>query len=79
MGADPNAEEATLLPTSPRSVESCFRLGIDPLDLQFHPVPWYRRQGEDEDIAKIRYEKCEAVRQVRISCNPYVQKSIASA
>lgn len=63
---DPNAEESSLIPSSPRSVESCFLLGIDPIELQFHPVSWYRRQGEDEDIARIRYEKCEGVRQERM-------------
>ncbi|KAF5839745.1 hypothetical protein DUNSADRAFT_18746 [Dunaliella salina] len=31
---DPNAPEQALIPTSPRSVQACFRLGVDPVDLQ---------------------------------------------
>mmetsp|Transcript_36136 Transcript_36136/g.80419 ORF Transcript_36136/g.80419 Transcript_36136/m.80419 type:complete len:530 (-) Transcript_36136:827-2416(-) len=63
---DPNAPETALIPSSPRSVEACFRLGIDPIELQFHPIQWYTRPGEDEDIARIRYEKNEHVRQERL-------------
>ena len=65
FAADPTAPEYALIPSSPRSVESCFRLGIDPIELQFHPVEWYKRAGEDDDIAQIRYERNENVRQVR--------------
>jgi len=63
---DPNAPEYTLIPSSPRSVEACFRLGIDPLELQFHPIEYYRRPLEDLDIAQIRYERNEQVRQERV-------------
>ena len=66
--ADPNAPEYTLIPSSPRSVEACFRLGIDPLELQFHPIEYYRRPLEDLDIAQIRYERNEQVRQVTMTC-----------
>eukprot|EP00798_Chlamydomonas_sp_ICE-L_P017638 gene17640-23981_t len=60
---DPNSEETSLIPSSPRSVQACFKLGIDPLELQYHPATWYRRPAEDEDISQLRYEKCEGVRQ----------------
>jgi hypothetical protein len=66
MSTDPNAPEYALIPTSPRSVEACFRLGIDPIELQFHPIDYYQRAGEDHDIAQIRYERNEHVRQVRL-------------
>ena len=62
--SDPNAPEYALIPSSPRSVEACFRLGIDPLELQFHPIEHYKRPLEDIDIAQIRYERNEQVRQV---------------
>lgn len=64
---DPNAPEQALIPNSPRSIEACFRLGIDPVELQFHPIEFYRRVGEDEEVAEIRYEKCENSRQERIA------------
>lgn len=63
---DPNAPEQALIPNSPRSVEACFRLGIDPVELQFHPIEYYQRVGEDHEVAEIRYEKCENARQERI-------------
>lgn len=63
---DPNAPEMSLIPTSPRSVESCFRLGIDPLELQFHPIVFYKYTGDTDEIAKLRFEKNEQVRQERI-------------
>lgn len=63
---DPNAPETSLIPSSPRSVEACFRLGIDPVELQFQPPEFFRRAGEDDDIARLRYEKNEGVRQDRV-------------
>ena len=58
---DPNAPEQALIPTSPRSVESCFRLGVDPLELQFHPIAFYKYTGDTDEIARIRYDKHEQV------------------
>ncbi|KAG1681357.1 hypothetical protein FOA52_007405 [Chlamydomonas sp. UWO 241] len=63
---DPSAPESALIPTSPRSVEACLRLGVDPIELQFHPVSFFKRPMEDPDVTKLRFEKNEAVRQVRI-------------
>lgn len=65
MAADPHAPEQALIPSSPRSVEACFRLGVDPVDLQYHPPPWYKRKDDaDEEVSRLRYERNEAVRQV---------------
>ena len=64
--ADPNALESSLVPTSPRSVEACFRLGLDPVEMQFHPLTFYKRAGEDEDCSRVRFERNEAVRQVML-------------
>ncbi|GLI68915.1 hypothetical protein VaNZ11_013335 [Volvox africanus] len=63
---DPNAPEQALIPTSPRSVEACFRLGVDPIELQFHPIAYYKYTGDTDEIARIRYEKNEQVRRERI-------------
>ncbi|KAG2495718.1 hypothetical protein HYH03_006318 [Edaphochlamys debaryana] len=63
---DPNAPEAALIPTSPRSVEACFRLGVDPIELQFHPIAFYKYAGDTDEIARLRYEKNEQVRRERI-------------
>ncbi|KAF5839744.1 hypothetical protein DUNSADRAFT_18746 [Dunaliella salina] len=64
---DPNAPEQALIPTSPRSVQACFRLGVDPVDLQFHPVHWYKQKEDaDEEVTRLRYERYEAVRQERL-------------
>eukprot|EP00798_Chlamydomonas_sp_ICE-L_P007903 gene7903-1115_t len=63
---DPNSDETSLIPTSPRSVQACFNLGIDPIELQYHPASWYARPAEDEDLSKLRYELSEGVRQERM-------------
>ncbi|PNH02193.1 hypothetical protein TSOC_011856, partial [Tetrabaena socialis] len=63
---DPNAPEQALIPSSPRSVESCFRLGVDPLELQYHPIAFYKYTGDTDEIAKLRYEKNEQVRRERV-------------
>ncbi|MEW5317729.1 MAG: hypothetical protein WDW38_009006 [Sanguina aurantia] len=64
--SDPTSPESQLIPTSPRSVEACFRLGIDPVEIQFRPASLYRRNGEDDSIAQMRYERSEQFRQDRI-------------
>ncbi len=68
MFADPTAPEQVLIPSSPRSVEACFRLGIDPVDLQYHPPAWYKRKEDaDDEVSQLRYERNEAVRQVCVT------------
>lgn len=73
---DPSSPESQLIPNSPRSVEACFRLGIDPIDLQYHPMEHYQRVGEDIEVAEIRYEKSENVRQERIRSLIDARKSL---
>ncbi|KAL6765170.1 hypothetical protein V8C86DRAFT_2462450 [Haematococcus lacustris] len=64
---DPNADEQALVPSSPRSVEACFRLGLDPHDLQYHPVKWYaKKEDVDSDVTHARFERFEYVRQERL-------------
>ncbi|KAJ9526547.1 hypothetical protein QJQ45_017698 [Haematococcus lacustris] len=64
---DPNADEQALVPSSPRSVEACFRLGLDPHDLQYHPVKWYaKKEDVDGDVTHARFERFEYVRQERL-------------
>jgi hypothetical protein len=66
--ADPtgSAADSSLIPTSPRSVQSCLVLGIDPTDLAFRPANFYRRFGEDMDVSQLRFERNERVRQERL-------------
>ncbi len=61
-----SASESSLIPTSPRSVQACLVLGIDPLELVFRPLNFYRRPNEDEDVSQLRAEKNEQVRQERL-------------
>lgn len=62
---EPARPEAQLIPTSPRSVEACFRLGLDPLELAFKPLAAFKRPGEPTEMAQKRFEHQEHLRQVR--------------
>lgn len=48
--ADPRAL-GSLEPTSPRSVEACLRLGIEPASLQFRPLETFQLSREAGDLA----------------------------
>jgi hypothetical protein len=63
--ADPAVPEVHLIPTSPRSIEACFRLGIDPIELQYKPAKHFQRPGESGELADMRYSHHETLRQVR--------------
>ena len=63
-GGEPARPEATLVPTSPRSVEACFRLGLDPLYLASRPLAAFKRAGEPPELAQRRHQHHEALRQV---------------
>lgn len=52
-----------LIPTSPKSIEACFRLGIDPLELAFKPVAALRKGGESDELAELRFQHHEQLRQ----------------
>jgi hypothetical protein len=66
MGAEgePSRPESALIPTSPRSVEACFRLGLDPLDLVYRPLSYFKRPGELQELTAKRHAHHEALRQV---------------
>eukprot|EP00210_Caulerpa_lentillifera_P000637 g616.t1 len=50
------------IPTSPRSIEACLRLGIDPIDLVHKPLVVFQQHDADTDIAQFRYEQSEQLR-----------------
>ena len=63
--ADPSGE-GSLEPTSPRSVEACLRLGIEPCELHFMPMAVFIARFREADLAEIAYTHHETVRQVCI-------------
>jgi hypothetical protein len=56
-----------LLPTSPKSIEACFRLGIDPLELAFKPATAFKKPGESDELVNMRLQHHEQLRQVRMA------------
>ena len=58
---DPGGER--LLPTSPRSVEACLRLGIDPDTLAPRPLEYYLLRERNPDLAQLAFEHEERQRQ----------------
>lgn len=61
--ADPSGR-GSLEPTSPRSVEACLRLGIEPSELHFMPMDVFLARFKESDLAEIAYSHHETVRQV---------------
>ena len=55
----------SLEPTSPRSVEACLRLGIEPASLRYRPPNAFQLSGQASDLADLAYRFNEAVRQAR--------------
>jgi hypothetical protein len=64
--ADSNATAAVLIPTSPKSIEACLRLGIDPLELAFRPASAFKKAGESDELVQLRFQHCEQLRQERL-------------
>lgn len=64
MAADPRGL-GSLEPTSPRSVEACLRLGIEPGSLRYRPLDAFQLSGQAADLAELAYSFNEAVRQAR--------------
>ena len=62
-GADPSGK-GSLEPTSPRSVEACLRLGIEPSELHFMPMDVFLARFRDRELAEIACSHHETVRQV---------------
>ena len=67
--ADPSGR-GSLEPSSPRSVEACLRLGIEPSELHFMPLDIFLARFRERDLAEIAYSHHETVRQVRQSSQP---------
>ena len=61
--ADPRS--GSLEPTSPRSVEACLRLGVEPSELRHVPMEWFLHvEHGDHELADIAYKHCETIRTV---------------
>lgn len=61
--ADPTAA-GSVEPTSPRSVDACLRLGIEPYELKFIPKEQFHKNLEDTDLAELAFKHHEGIRQV---------------
>lgn len=58
-------------PTTPRSVEACLRLGIDPAELTHIPFETFLRQEHGQgDLANLLYTSAGRLRQVRTYDQP---------
>ena len=66
--ADPRGM-GSLEPTSPRSVEACLRLGIEPCELHFMPPDVFMEEFGDKELAQIAYSHHERIRQVMSAAN----------
>lgn len=55
-----------LIPTSPKSIEACLRLGVDPLELAFRPASAFKKPGESEELGQLRFQHFEQLRQERL-------------
>lgn len=51
-------------PTSPRSVDACLRLGIEPDELKFITKQHFLKNLEDPDLAELAFKHHETIRQV---------------
>ncbi|CAL8467586.1 g7124 [Coccomyxa elongata] len=70
--------EQSLEPTSPRSVEACLRLGIEPSELHYMPLEVFAHQFGDKEFAQIAYSHHERVRQGRLEALVEERKVITS-
>jgi hypothetical protein len=60
-----DAKHQRLELTSPRSVEACLHLGIEPADLIFRNLDYFIKQENNEvDLAALAYDFHEGTRQV---------------
>ncbi|KAL6766789.1 FAP56 [Auxenochlorella protothecoides x Auxenochlorella symbiontica] len=55
-----------LVPTSPRSIDACLRLGIDPASLRHIPLEAYAKWERDPELARLAYDSEESLRQTRV-------------
>ena len=63
---EPGSPPSACLPTSPRSVEACLRLGIDPATLAPHTLEHYLRRERSPELAKLAYDHDEGLRAERL-------------
>lgn len=56
-----------LVPTSPRSIDACLRLGIDPASLRHIPLEAYAKWERDPELARLAYDSEESLRQARMT------------
>ncbi|KAK9909851.1 hypothetical protein WJX75_008397 [Coccomyxa subellipsoidea] len=67
----------SLEPTSPRSVEACLRLGIEPCELHFMPPDVFMEEFGDKELAQIAYSHHERIRQERLEALMTERKKIS--
>ena len=69
LNFDPNKKKAPYI-TSPRSLESCRRQGINPQELLFLPFPEFRKlpnsKGLEVNAAKLKFQHAEERRKEKI-------------
>ena len=65
LGADANAS-SSVEPTSPRSVDACLQLGIEPCELKFIPQHHFLKNLGDADLADLAFKHHESTRQVSL-------------
>lgn len=57
------ASRSAVPPLTPRSVEACKRHGVEPAELIALPFEAFREPGRSEEVARIKYERFESLRQ----------------
>mmetsp|Transcript_16025 Transcript_16025/g.41621 ORF Transcript_16025/g.41621 Transcript_16025/m.41621 type:complete len:275 (+) Transcript_16025:157-981(+) len=55
-----------MVPTSPRSVESCLRCGTDPYTLVHRPLDTFIKAGHHPEAAQLMFDESEAIRKEKI-------------
>lgn len=58
---------ARLLPTSPRSVQACLNLGVDPVELLKQPREFFQEPGLPEELEIMKVEKYEEMRMQKLN------------
>lgn len=60
------ADQTPAAPSTPRSLLSCKRAGVNPADLIYKPRQEFEKKYSDKDVANLHYEKSEMQRQFDI-------------
>ena len=64
--ADPTHGGKLPLPTSPRSIEACLHLGIDPATLAYKSLEYFGRKERDATLAQVEFEHHVTQRKERL-------------